>query len=76
LLHEIYGNPFRPLQPRSFPLEAMELARLCASGGEDLFPILADALEELGETDASLHCRQAKHHKSCHVLEWILAEGR
>ena len=72
LLHEILGNPFQPLPARDFPPEVVELARACHEGDHALYPLLADALMELGEDLAASHCRQAGHLKGCHVVDWVL----
>jgi hypothetical protein len=72
LLHEVVGDPFEPLPPRDFPAELAELARACRDGDEGLFPLLADALEELGEPAAAEHCRRPGHARGCHVLDWVL----
>jgi hypothetical protein len=37
-----------------------------------LMPILADALEEMGQGEMAAHCRQPIHAKGCHVLDSIL----
>lgn len=72
ILREIIGNPFRPLMPRTFPPELMELARACHEGDHALYPLLADALEDMGEVDAANHCRTSKHLRGCYVVDWIL----
>ncbi len=72
LLRDVAGNPFRPLQPRSFPPHVCALARACAEGARDLYPLLADALEDLGEVEAAAHCREPHHVKGCHVVDWAL----
>jgi hypothetical protein len=72
VLRDLVGDPFRPLPQRSFPLEVVELARACYEGDRELYPLLADALSELGEESAAEHCRQGVHFKGCHVLDWIL----
>jgi hypothetical protein len=72
ILHEILGDPWHPLEPRAFPPHVQALAAAVAGGDEALWPILADALEELGEEAAAQHCRQEGHLKGCHVLDWIL----
>jgi hypothetical protein len=72
ILREIVGNPFHPLRPRYFPPEVVELARACHDGDHALYPLLADALDELGEPAAAEHCRQAGHLRGCHVVTWVL----
>jgi hypothetical protein len=74
ILRDIVGNPFRPLPARAFPPEVVALARECAEDST-LYPLLADALTDLGEEQASAHCRAALHVKGCHVLDWILNKG-
>ncbi len=75
LLRDIFGNPFRPLRPRSFPAHVLGLAQTCYDAfplvSQDLL-ILADALEELGEEQAAAHCREPLHARGCHVLDWVL----
>ncbi len=39
-----------------------------------LMPILADALEEGGQTEMAAHCRQPIHAKGCHVLDSIMVD--
>jgi hypothetical protein len=72
VLREILGDPFHPLPARDFPPHICALAHEVAAGEEALWPILADALSELGEEAAAAHCRQEGHLKGCHVLDWIL----
>jgi hypothetical protein len=75
LLREVFGNPFRPLRPRHFPAHLLELAQECYDAFpavSDGFPVLADALADLGEEQATEHCRQGGHVKGCHVLDWVL----
>jgi hypothetical protein len=74
LLRELFGNPFRPLSPRTFPAHVAGLALSIYAGFPDVSPeyaVLADALEELGEADAAAHCRTELHARGCHVLDWI-----
>jgi hypothetical protein len=72
LLREVFGNPFRPLPARSFPAHVLALAGAAAEEDPSLYPLLADALDDLGEEQAADHCRQAQHVKGCHVVDWIL----
>lgn len=72
LLREIVGNPFRPLPARAFDRELVGLARAIHEGDHGLYPLLADALEEMGEHKAAAHCRTGKHLKGCHVVDWVL----
>jgi hypothetical protein len=74
LLREVFGNPFRPLRPRAFPAHVVGLARECYDAFPEVserFPILADALDDLGEGEAAEHCRRGGHDKGSHVLDWI-----
>jgi hypothetical protein len=78
LLREIFGNPFQPPPPRTFPAHVVGLAEVCNAAFPEVsddFLILADALEELGEEGAAVHCREKLHVKGCHVLDWILGRG-
>jgi hypothetical protein len=75
LIRELFGNPFQPLPPRRFPAHVEGLAHSCYDGEVALFPVLADALEDLGEEQAAAHCRKRAHVKGCHVLDWILGRG-
>jgi hypothetical protein len=83
LLREVFGNPFRPV--------AVERGWLSSNGGcvarlaagiyaerrfRDL-PVLADALEEAGCTDADLlaHCRDGRGHvRGCWVVDAVLGK--
>jgi hypothetical protein len=74
-IRDIFGNPFRPPRPRAFPAHVVGLAQECYDAFPELserFPILADALDDLGEGQAAEHCRQDGHVKGCHVLDWVL----
>jgi hypothetical protein len=71
LLRHIVGNPFRPLPARAFAPEVVGLARSCAEGDLALRPLLADALEDLGEAEAAEHCREPFCVKGCHVIDWV-----
>src|SRR5262249_38256472 len=74
LLRDVSGNPFAPLPPRRFPDSVVALARVCYDGDHSAYPILADALEELGESRAGAHCRELLHARGCHVLDWVLGK--
>jgi hypothetical protein len=74
LLRCLFGNPYRTPEPRPFPPEIVALARGCYDGDRELYPILADELDEIGEARAAAHCRQPVHAKGCHVLDWILGK--
>jgi hypothetical protein len=78
ILRDIFGNVFRPPQPRTFPKHVLGLARSCYAAFpevRDEFLILADALEEAGETTAAAHCREKVHVKGCHVIDLILGKS-
>jgi hypothetical protein len=84
LLREIVGNPFRLVRPdpawlrwnhRTLP--AMAEAIYTARTFQQL-PLLADALEEAGCTDAELlnHCRRTEGHvRGCWVIDLLLGKG-
>jgi hypothetical protein len=86
LLRDIFGNPFRPPSP-------LDASVLTWSGGTvvtlarsiyqdrhfDDLPVLADALEEAGCTDAALleHLRgPGPHVRGCWAVDLILAKDR
>jgi hypothetical protein len=74
LLRCLFGNPWRPLLPCTFPAHVTGLARSICDAFPAVSPeyaILGDGLEELGETEAAAHCRQELHSEGCHVLDWI-----
>jgi hypothetical protein len=73
----VFGNPFRPSQPRRFPAHVVALAEVCYATFPKVaseFVVLADALDDLGEEAAATHCREQLHVKGCHVLDWILGK--
>ena len=79
LLRDIFGNPFRPvvggLAWRDTNVQALAHAIYDESDFE-LLPVLADALEDAGETNAELlgHCREAHEHvQGCWALDFLLA---
>jgi hypothetical protein len=72
LVRDLLGNPFQPLAPRPFPAAVVGLAQEANAGDHALFPVLADALADLGEDEASAHCRQPAHVLGCHVVDWVL----
>jgi hypothetical protein len=76
LVRDIFGNPFRLLPKRKFPADMRSLARSCYEGDAAAYPILADALADLGEEAAAAHCRQAGHVKGCHVVDWVLGNDQ
>src|SRR5262249_3489199 len=84
LLRDIIGNPFRPV--------AINPAWLTWNGGTvpkvaqaiyderafDRMPVLADALEDAGCSDAAVlnHCRQpGVHVRGCWVVDLLLGKG-
>jgi hypothetical protein len=83
LLRECFGNPFRPpiIQPEWLAWNG-EIVRLLARAvyeeeAFDRLPVLADALEEAGCTDAEVlgHLRGAGPHvRGCHVVDALLAK--
>jgi hypothetical protein len=83
LLRDCFGNPFRPV--------SVEAGWLAWGGGVvrhlaqaiyteeafDRLPVLADALEEAGCSDADIlgHCRQpGEHVRGCWVVDLVLAK--
>jgi hypothetical protein len=84
ILREIIGNPFRMSSIDRAALRwndetAPKLARVIANEATfgDL-PILADALEEAGCTDADIlnHCRQpGEHVRGCWVIDLLLGKS-
>jgi hypothetical protein len=84
LLRCLLGNPFRPAprSPETAPWKAGAVVPLAtAIYGEyafDRLPILADALEEAGCTDAEAlaHCRgPGRHARGCWVVDRVLGKG-
>jgi hypothetical protein len=80
LLHDIFGNPFREVivDPawRTPAVSGLALSIYDEHSYEHL-PILADALEEAGCTNADIlnHCRQpGEHVRGCWVLDLILGK--
>jgi hypothetical protein len=65
------GHPGPPSRPRDWPMDVVALAAACQEG-EQAFPILADALDDLGEAEAAAHCRRPLHSRGCHVVERVL----
>ena len=78
LLHDIFGNPFRPVtaDPAWFTPTAVAIATaVYADRAFDRLPILADSLEEAGCTNADLllHCRQpGSHVRGCWAVDLVL----
>jgi hypothetical protein len=77
-LHEIFGNPFRPVTVDCSWLTATVVSLATAIYEDrafDRLPILADALEDAGCTDEETlnHCRQpGEHCRGCWVLDLVL----
>jgi hypothetical protein len=85
LLREVVGNPFRPavVAPEWRTANGGAAAKLARVIHEERrfgdLPILADALEDAGCTDAELlgHLRGAGPHvRGCHVLDLLLDKPR
>ncbi len=78
MLRCIFGNPFRPVtcDPAWLTSAVTSLAQAIYNGTTfDRLPILADALEDAGCTNADLlnHCRQpGVHVKGCWALDLLL----
>jgi hypothetical protein len=76
LLRDIVGNPFQQRPARHWPSHVVGLARaIYQEGDPQVYPILADALEEFGESDMAQHCRQAGHVRGCWVVDTVLGKG-
>ncbi|MBL8795184.1 MAG: hypothetical protein JNM56_14865 [Planctomycetia bacterium] len=82
LLRDILGNPFRPVtvDPTWRTSTVVSLAQgIYDERAFDRLPILADALEDSGCTNADMlnHCRQpGEHVRGCWVLDLILSKDR
>jgi hypothetical protein len=80
LLHELFGNPFRPPTDVSLWLtsDIVALARaIDTNGGFDRMPTLADALQTAGCNDAEIlaHCRDGGlHAHGCWVIDALLGK--
>lgn len=81
ILHDIFGNPFRPvaLDPRWLTDPVVALASgIDAEKAFDRMPVLADALEESGcsEFDILNHCRgDDSHVRGCWVVDLMLGKS-
>jgi hypothetical protein len=79
-VHDIFGNPFRrvTLDPSWLTSDVVALARAAyEERAFDRLPILADALEDAGCTDAAIlsHCRgPGPHVRGCWVVDLILGK--
>src|SRR5262249_14655400 len=90
LLHDLFGNPFRPAHVEKTLLawdggtivklaEAIYEERLMPSGRLDpaRLAVLADALEEAGCCDAEMlgHCRRpGEHVRGCWLIDLLLGK--
>jgi hypothetical protein len=81
ILHDIFGNPFHPVKgaPTCERSVVVDLARgIYTDRAVDRLPILADALEDAGCTDAAIleHCRDpGPHVRGCWVVDLILGKS-
>jgi hypothetical protein len=75
LLRCLFGNPFRPLASRPFPAGIVGLARAIRDGDQALYPVLADALQDVGEVSAADHCRGPLHARGCHVVDGLAGKS-
>ena len=79
-LHDIFGNPFRPIVADHAwltPTVQSIASAIYQDRAFDRLPILADALEEAGCTNADvlLHCRQpGEHVRGCWVVDLVLGK--
>jgi hypothetical protein len=80
LLRDIFGNPFRPfiLDGSLLNDAVIGLAHaIYEDRAWDRMPILADALEEAGCTEAAIldHCRsEGRHVRGCWVVDFLLGK--
>jgi len=83
LLRDLFGNPLRPvtINPAWLRWNEGTLRRLAESiyneRAFDRLPILADALEDTGCTDAEIlgHCRgPGPHVRGCWVIDLLLGK--
>ena len=80
LVNDIFGNPFRPIVADLLwltPTVQSIAASIYQDRAFDRLPILADALEEAGCTNADvlLHCRKpAEHVRGCWVVDLVLGK--
>jgi hypothetical protein len=80
LIRDIFGNPFRPVSvdPAWRTSTVVSLAQgIYDERAFDRLPILADALEDAGCTDADMlnHCRQpGEHVRGCWALDLLLGK--
>jgi hypothetical protein len=83
LLREVVGNPFRPVavEPSSLSWDGGTVIQLSQAVYDDRafdrLPILADALEDAGCSDAGIlaHCRgRGPHVRGCWVVDLLLGQ--
>jgi hypothetical protein len=81
MLRDIFGNPFRPValsQAEQTPTAVALAQAIYDERAFDRLPILADALEDAGCTDAAIlgHCRgPGPHVRGCWVVDLILGKS-
>ncbi|QEL20874.1 hypothetical protein [Limnoglobus roseus] len=81
LIHDVIGNPFRPVafDPAWLTTTAVGLAEsIYADRAFDRLPILADALQDAGCEDGAIlgHCRGDRvHARGCWVVDGVLGKG-
>jgi hypothetical protein len=87
LLHEVFGNPYRPISPDPYWLTADVIALAQAAYAERILPegllepqrlaVLADALEDAGCADQAIlaHLRgEGPHVRGCWVIDLVLGK--
>jgi hypothetical protein len=81
LLHDVFGNPFRPISinPEWLTSTVVALATgIYEEKAFDRMPILADALQDAGCSNEDIlnHCRgPGPHTRGCFVIDLILGKG-
>jgi hypothetical protein len=85
ILRDLFGNPFRPapsLAPAVLTWDGGTIPKLAAAVYDerafDRLPVLADALEDAGCTDADIlgHCRGGGEHvRGCWAVDLVLGKG-
>src|SRR5262249_16797589 len=76
LLRDLLGDPFRPLPPAPWlPPHVLGLAEECDAGDAELYPVLADALEDIGQDHAAPPPRRPPHPRGCRVIDGVLGRG-
>jgi len=81
ILRDIFGNPFNPVTLDSAWLTANVVGLAQSIYDErafDRLPILADALEDAGCTNADIlnHCRQpGEHVRGCWLVDLVLQKS-